>query len=80
MSVHDIDEEVRAVVRDSADLATDLLVYLTAKADSPMLAMTTLMLSTAVFAKSIDLPKEALLEGTAAAFNSIEEATPHATH
>ena len=80
MSVNDINEEVRAVVRDSADLSTDLLVYLTAKTDNPMLAMTTLMLSSAVMAKSIGLPREAFLEGTEAAFNSLEEATHHATH
>lgn len=75
-----LDDEVRAVVRDSSDLATDLLAYLTAKTDNPMLAMTTLMLSSAVLAKSIDLPRQALLEGTGAAFDSLEEATPHATH
>lgn len=80
MSVHDIDAEVRAVVRDSADLSTGLLAYLTTQAESPMLAMTTLMLSSAVLAKSIDLPRDAFLEGMAAAFNSLEEATPHATH
>jgi len=80
MSVHDIDEEVRAVVRDSADLATDLLVSLTSKADNPMLAMTTLMLASAVMAKSMALPRAALLEGTGAAFDSLEEATPHVTH
>ena len=80
MSVHDIDEETRAVVRDSADLSTDLLVYLTSKTDNPMLAMTTLMLSSAVMAKSMGLPREAFLEGTEAAFLSLEEATQHATH
>jgi hypothetical protein len=57
MSVNDINEEVRAVVRDSADLSTDLLAYLTDKTDNPMLAMTTLMLSSAVMARSIGLPR-----------------------
>lgn len=80
MSVHDIDEETRAVVRDSADLSTDLLAYLTDKTDNPMLAMTTLMLSSAVMARSIGLPREAFMEGTAAAFDSLVEDTPHATH
>ena len=80
MSVHDIDEEVRAVVRDSADLSTDLLVYLTSKTDNPMLAMTTLMLSSAVMAKSIGMAREGYLEGIAAAFNSLVEDTPHVTH
>ena len=75
-----LDDEIRAVVRDSADLSTDLLVYLTSKTDNPMLAMTTLMLSSAVMAKSMGLPREAFLEGTEAAFLSLEEATQHATH
>lgn len=80
MSVNDINEEVRAVVRDSADLATDLLAYLTAQTDNPMLAMTTLMLSSAVMAKSIGLPREAYMEGTEAAFLSLEEGSQHVTH
>ena len=80
MSVNDINEEVRAVVRDSADLSTDLLAYLTDKTDNPMLAMTTLMLSSAVMARSIGLPREAFMEGTGAAFNSLEEGSPHVTH
>lgn len=80
MSVNDINEEVRAVVRDSADLSTDLLAYLTAQTDNPMLAMTTLLLSSAVLAKSIDLPRASLLEGTGAAFDSLEEGSPHVTH
>ena len=80
MSVNDINEEVRAVVRDSADLSTDLLGFLTGKTDNPMLAMTTLMLSSAVMAKSIGLPREAFMEGTGAAFLSLEEGSPHVTH
>jgi hypothetical protein len=75
-----LDDEVRAVVRDSADLAPDLLAHLTSKTDNPMLAMTTLMLSSAVLAKSIGLPREAFMEGTGAAFDSLEEGTQHATH
>jgi hypothetical protein len=80
MSVNDINEEVRAVVRDSADLSTELLGFLTGKTDNPMLAMTTLMLSSAVMAKSIGLPREAFMEGTGAAFLSLEEGSPHVTH
>jgi hypothetical protein len=80
MSVNDINEEVRAVVRDSADLSTDLLGFLTSKTDNPMLAMTTLMLSSAVMAKSIGLPREAYMEGTEAAFLSLEEGSQHVTH
>lgn len=80
MSVHDIDEKVRAVVRDSADLATDLLAHLCTRAEDPMLAMTTLMLSSAVMARSMGLPREAFMEGTGAAFDSLEEASPNVTH
>jgi hypothetical protein len=80
MSVNDINEEVRAVVRDSADLATDLLGFLTGKTDNPMLAMTTLMLSSAVMARSMGLPREAFLGGTEAAFLSLEEGSQHVTH
>jgi hypothetical protein len=75
-----LDDEIRAVVRDSANMATDLLAHLSGKADNPMLAMTTLMLASAVLARSIGLPREAFLEGTQAAFMSLEEATRHATH
>ena len=74
------DEEIRAVVRDSAANATEVLAFITSQTDSPMLAMTSLMLSSAVFARSIGMTREAFLEGTAAAFDSLEEATPYATH
>tara|TARA_R110000868_G_scaffold233488_5_gene487213 strand:- start:1344 stop:1586 length:243 start_codon:yes stop_codon:yes gene_type:complete len=80
MSVHDINEELRAVIRDSADNATEVLAYVTSRTDNPLLAMTSLMLSSAVFAKSIGMTREAFLEGTAAAFDSLVEDTPHATH
>jgi len=75
-----IDEELRAVVRDSASNATDLLAHVTSRTDNPLLAMTSLMLASAVFGKSIDMTREAVLEGTAAAFDSLVEGTPHAPH
>ena len=78
MSVHD--DEIRAVVRDSASHATELLRHVVVLADSPMLAMTSLMLANAVFARSLDMSREAFLEGTAAAFDSVSEGAPHATH
>jgi hypothetical protein len=80
MSAHDIDEELRAVVRDSATNATEVLAFATSLTDSPLLAMTTLMLASDVFAKSIGMTREAFLEGTAAAFDSLVEDTPYATH
>ena len=74
------DEEIRAVVRDSATNATDVLAFITSQTDNPMLAMTSLMLASAVFAKSIGMAREGFLEGIAAAFDSLMEATPHAAH
>ena len=80
MSVHDNDEDLRAVVRDSATHATDLLGYITKETDNHLLAMTSLMLASAVFAKSIGMAREDFLGGSAAAFDSLVEDTPHATH
>ena len=80
MSVNDINEEVRAVVRDSAANATELLAYLTGRTDDPLLAMTSLMLASAVLSRSIGMDRGSFLEGTAAAFDSLVEDTPHATH
>jgi hypothetical protein len=56
------------------------LAHVTSRTDNPLLAMTSLMLATAVFDKSIGMTREAFLEGTAAAFYSLVEDTPHATH
>jgi hypothetical protein len=75
-----IDEELKDVVRDSASNATEVLAYVTSRTDNPLLAMTSLMLSSAVFAKSIGMTRDAFLEGSAAAFDSLVEDTPHATH
>jgi hypothetical protein len=74
------DEELKSVVRDSATNATDMLAYIATRTDQPLLAMTSLMLASAVFAKSIGMTRESFLEGSAAAFDSLVEDTPHATH
>jgi hypothetical protein len=68
------------VVRDSASNATEVLAYITSRTDNPLLAMTSLMLAAAVFAKSIGMTRKAFLDGSAAAFDSLVEDTPHATH
>jgi hypothetical protein len=78
MSVND--DELRAVVRESSDNAGEILVFVSSCTDSPLLGMTSLMLASAVFAKSMGLPRQSLLDGTAAAFDSLQEATPYATH
>lgn len=82
MSAHptDTDEDLQTVVRDSASHATDLLMHITHKTDNHLLAMTSLMLASAVFAKSIGMGREAFLEGSTAAFDSLVEGSPHATH
>jgi Flp pilus assembly pilin Flp len=46
----------------------------------PFDALITTMLAVAVLAKSIGLPRQTLQEGVGAAFDSLSEATPHATH
>jgi hypothetical protein len=73
-------EAIRALVRDSADMASELLDFTASKAKDPLLAMTSLLLAAAVFAKSTGMAREDLLAGTAAAFDSLEEVSPHATH
>ena len=70
----------RSVVRDSATNATDLITFIVSRADNPVLAMASLMLACSVFARSIGMGRADYLEGTGAAFDSLEEATHHATH
>lgn len=79
MSVNNLDADVRAVADASSEHASELLTLIVNRADSPMVAMTSLILATAVFAKSVTMSRESLLEGITAAFNSVEE-VPHATH
>lgn len=78
MSVHD--EELRALMNHSMEEAGKLLTHLCATTDTPMESLITLMAAVAVMAKAMDLPKESLLEGVEAAFLSITEVHPHATH
>jgi DNA-binding phage protein len=67
------------LVSRSADRAQALLLDLMEDHD-PFDAMVTTMLAVAVLAKSIGMPRETLREGVGAAFDSLLEATPHATH
>jgi len=78
MSVNDID--LQALLADSMEGAGKLLTRLSADTDTPIEAMITLMAAVAVMAKAIDLPKEAYLEGLEAAYMSMTEVSPHATH
>ena len=75
-----VDDDIKSLVRESAANATDLLAYASNLTNDPVLVMTSLMLSSAVFARSMGMDRSHFLEGATAAFNSVEEGTPHATH
>lgn len=78
MSVNN--EHLHSLIHDSAGHATELLTHLCSLTEDPMTAVISLMLATAVFARSMDLPIEVLVGGIEAASNSIDEATHHAAH
>lgn len=78
MSVHD--EDLRALLANSMEGAGKLLTQLSIDTETSMEALITLMAAVAVMAKAMDLPKEALLEGVEAAYLSMTEVHPHATH
>ena len=77
MSISKLDME--KLLTRSADRAQILLLSLM-RDQEPFEAIVVTMLATAVMAKCIDMPRETLLEGVGAAFDSLQEATPHATH
>ena len=78
MSVHE--EDLRALLANSMEGAGKLLTQLSIDTETSMEALITLMAAVAVMAKAMDLPKEALLEGVEAAYLSMTEVHPHATH
>ena len=71
MSVND--DEIRSVVHESAANATEVLTHISTLTRDPVLALASLMLATAVLARSMGMPWEDLLEGATAAFNSVDE-------
>jgi hypothetical protein len=71
--------DMEKLLSRSADRAQILLLNLM-RDQEPFEAIVVTMLATAVMAKCIDMPRETLLEGVGAAFDSLQEATPHATH
>jgi hypothetical protein len=71
--------DMQNLVSRSADRAQALLHTLMDDHD-PFEAMVTTMLAVAVLAKSIGMPRQTLQEGVGAAFDSLVEDTPHATH
>jgi hypothetical protein len=72
-------EPMSELVSRSADRAQALLLDLMEDHD-PFDALITTMLALAVLAKSLGMPRETLLEGAGAAFDSLVEATQHAAH
>jgi hypothetical protein len=77
MSISKLDME--KLLTRSTDRAQILLLSLM-RDQEPFEAIVVTMLATAVMAKCTDMPRETLLEGVGAAFDSLVEATRHATH
>jgi hypothetical protein len=71
--------DMEKLLSRSSDRAQLLLLRLM-QDQEPFEAIVVTMLATAVMAKCIDMPRETLLEGVGAAFDSLVEATRHATH
>jgi hypothetical protein len=71
--------DMEKLLSRSSDRAQALLINLM-RDQEPFEAIVVTMLATAVMAKCIDMPRETLLEGVGAAFDSLVEATSHATH
>lgn len=78
MSVHD--EALRDLMANSMEGAGRLLTRLVSETETTLEALITLMAASAIMAKAMDLPKEALLEGVEAAYMAMTEVHPHATH
>ena len=77
MSISKLDME--KLLNRSTDRAQTLLLDLMEE-QGPFDAMVVTMLAVSVLAKSIGMPREILQEGIGAAYDSLVEATPHATH
>ena len=71
--------DMEKLLSRSSDRAQALLIDLM-RDQEPFEAIVVTMLAVSVMAKAIGMPRETLLEGTGAAFDSLVEATPHATH
>jgi hypothetical protein len=71
--------DMQALISRSSDRAQLLLLKLM-EDQEPFEAMVATMLAVSVMAKCIDMPRQTLLDGVGAAFDSLQEATPHATH
>jgi hypothetical protein len=77
MSINNLD--MNDLISRSSDRAQAILHDLM-RDQEPFEAMVATMLAVSVMAKCIDMPRQTLLEGVGAAFDSLVEATRHATH
>ena len=71
--------DMNALVARSSDRAQAILLHLM-EDQEPFEAMVATLLAVAVMAKCIGMPRQTLQEGVGAAFDSLQEATQHATH
>jgi hypothetical protein len=71
--------DMEKLLNRSSDRAQALLFNLM-KDQEPYEALIVTMLATAVMARSMDMPREILLEGVAAAYSSLQEVGPNAVH
>lgn len=75
----EIEAEVEQVVQRSLSKAAKILDLVVDKSE-PFPGFVTMTLAVAVLAKAMDMPRQTLLEGVGAAFDSIEEADHHGLH
>ena len=71
--------DMEKLLSRSSDRAQALLLRLM-RDQEPYEALIVTMLATAVMARSMDMPREILLEGVGAAYNSLQEVGPNAVH
>ena len=71
--------DMEKLLSRSSDRAQALLIDLM-RDQEPFEAIVVTMLAVSVMAKAIGMPRETLQEGVGAAFDSLVEATRHATH
>jgi hypothetical protein len=71
--------DMNDLISRSSDRAQAILLHLM-EDQEPFEAMVATLLAVAVMAKCIGMPRQTLQEGVGAAFDSLQEATHHATH
>lgn len=74
-----LEKETAKLVDDSLKKATTLLDQIVDRSQ-PFEGFVVLTLALAVLARSMDMPRQTLLEGVGAAFDSVEEVGRHDIH